>query len=322
MRMLVTGSRGLLGSAVARQVIARGHECIVVQRNSSQIEGATEFLDDLTNPQHPEEWISGVDAVIHLAAKVGIVGSRAEFEAANVNATSELLSLAKSHGVRNFVFASSPSVAHSGTPLVGVGATPAQPQRVRGLYSQTKALAEIDVLAAGDQSFHTTALRPHLVWGPGDTQLIGRIVDRARAGRLFLIGGGEALIDTCYVDNAASAFVLAAERTAEVTGKALMVTNGEPRTVKETLQRICRAAAVPEPTRSVPVRSAMLAGAVIERLWERRDSEPPLTTFLVEQLSTAHWFDISETKDMLDWSPTISLDQGFSHLSSWFAQQP
>lgn len=322
MRMLVTGSRGLLGSAVARQVIARGHECIVVQRNSSQIEGATEFLDDLTNPQHPEEWISGVDAVIHLAAKVGIVGSRAEFEAANVNATSELLSLAKSHGVRNFVFASSPSVAHSGTPLVGVGATPAQPQRVRGFYSQTKALAEIDVLAAGDHSFHTTALRPHLVWGPGDTQLIGRIVDRARAGRLFFIGGGEALIDTCYVDNAASAFVLAAERTAEVRGKALMVTNGEPRTVKETLQRICRAAAVPEPTRSVPVRSAMLAGAVIERLWERRDSEPPLTTFLVEQLSTAHWFDISETKDMLDWSPTVSLDQGFSHLSSWFAQQP
>lgn len=322
MRMLVTGSRGLLGSAVARQVIERGHECRVVQRNSSEIDGATEFLDDLTNPQYAEEWISGVDAVIHLAAKVGIVGSRAEFEAVNVNATRELLSLAKVHGVRNFVFASSPSVAHTGMPLVGVGATPAQPRQVRGFYSQTKALAEIDVLAAGDRHFHTTALRPHLVWGPGDTQLIGRIVDRARAGRLFLIGGGEALIDTCYVDNAASAFVLAAERTAEVTGKALMVTNGEPRTVKETLQRICRAAAVPEPSRSVPVRSAMLAGAVIERLWERRDSEPPLTTFLVEQLSTAHWFDITETKDLLQWSPTVSLDQGFIQLSSWYAQRP
>lgn len=322
MRMLVTGSRGLLGSAVARQVIARGHECVVVQRNPSGIDGATEFLDDLTNPRLSDQWITGVDAVIHLAAKVGIAGSHAEFESANVNATRDLLSLAKSHGIRNFVFASSPSVAHTGKPLVGVGATPAQPLQVRGFYSQTKAIAEIDVLAAGDHGFHTTALRPHLVWGPGDTQLIGRIVDRARAGRLFLIGGGEALIDTCYVDNAATAFVLAAERTAEVAGRALMVTNGEPRTVKETLQRICQAAGVPEPTRSVPIRSAMMAGAVIERLWARRDSEPPLTTFLVEQLSTAHWFDISETKETLEWSPIVSLDEGFTQLANWFAQQP
>ena len=321
MRILVTGARGLLGSAVARQVLARGHECVVVQRHASGVAGATEYLDDLSNPQHSTEWIAGVDAVIHLAAKVGIVGSRSEFELINVDATRNLLSLAKSQGVGRFVFASSPSVAHTGEPLVGVGPTPAQPEQVRGFYSQTKALAEIDVLAAHDIAFHTVALRPHLVWGPGDTQLIGRIVDRARAGRLFLVGSGEALIDTCYVDNAATAFVLAAESTDAATGKALMVTNGEPRTVKETLQRICRAANVKGPTKSVPVGAAAVAGAAIERVWAHRDSEPPLTSFLVEQLSTAHWFDISETKSILGWAPTVSLDEGFIRLSEYFANQ-
>lgn len=321
MKILVTGSRGLLGSAVAQEVIARGHECIVVQRNPSGVRGATEFLDDLANPQHSDRWIDGVDAVIHLAAKVGIVGTRSEFESVNIDATRNLLSLAKSRGVRNFVFASSPSVAHTGKPLVGVGATPAQPDHVRGFYSQTKAVAELEVLAASDAAMNTTALRPHLVWGPGDTQLIGRIVSRAKAGRLFLIGEGEALIDTCYVDNAASAFVLAAEKTEAAVGKALMVTNGEPRTVKETLLRICRAAGVPGPAKSVPVGVAMAAGAVIERLWFFRDTEPPLTTFLVEQLSTAHWFDISETELILGWKPTVSLDEGFVRLGIHFAEQ-
>lgn len=315
MKVLVTGARGLLGSAVAREVLMRGHDCVVVQRNPCGVRGVTEFLDDLCQPQLANQWISGVDCVIHLAAKVSVTGSTKDFQRINVDATANLLDLSRAEGVSRFVFASSPSVAHTGQPLIGVGADPADPQNTHGNYSTTKAIAEQIVLGADGPALSTVALRPHLVWGPGDTQLIGRIVNRARSNRLFLIDGGRALIDTCYVSNAATAFVQAAERTPRAAGKALMVTNGEPRTVKETLQRICRAAGAPLPTRSIPRSVAMLAGSAVERVWGNRESDPPITSFLVDQLSTAHWFDISETKTLLDWEPDISIDEGFQLLS-------
>ena len=314
MKVLITGARGLLGSAVAREVIGRGHACVVVQRNPCGVQGVTEFLDDLTDPQYSRQWIEGVDAVIHLAAKVSVTGTESDFQRINVDATSNLIQIAQAEGVGRFVFASSPSVAHTGSPLIGVGAEPADPQHARGYYSKTKALAEQIVLDANGPTFATVALRPHLVWGPGDTQLIGRIVQRARSNRLFLIDGGNSLIDTCYVSNAASAFVQAVEHAHRASGKVLMVTNGEPRTVKETLQRICLAAGVPLPTRSVPHSVALLAGSVLERVWGNRVSDPPLTSFLVEQLSTAHWFAIAETKELLDWEPTVSIDEGFRLL--------
>jgi nucleoside-diphosphate-sugar epimerase len=317
-KVLVTGGRGLLGSSVVHEVLKAGHECVVVQRNPAGITGAREFLDDLTAPKSTEKCLAGVDAVIHLAAKVGIVGSHQDFIEANVAATQLLLEAAKRHGVTSFIYASSPSVAHTGSALIGAGAGPAEPTRVRGSYSQTKARAELAVLAANTPSFSTLALRPHLVWGPGDTQLIERIVARARAGRLFYIDGGYALIDTTYVSNAAQAFACALTASPEAFGLAHMVTNGEPRTVRETLIRITQAAGVPGPLRSVSFHIAMAAGRAAEFAWRNRTSEPPLTSFLVEQLATAHWFDIEQTKKLLSWSPSISLDEGFTELANWY----
>lgn len=321
MKVLITGGRGLLGSSVVQEILKAGHECVVVQRNPSGIAGAREFLDDLTAPRNLDQWLAGADAVVHLAAKVGIAGSYQEFFDANVQATQMLLEAAKQHGVKRFIYASSPSVAHTGSALIGAGAQPAQPASVRGAYSQTKALAELDVLAANTSSFSTLALRPHLVWGPGDTQLIERIVERARSGRLFYIDGGYALIDTTYVLNAAQAFACSLTAAPEAFGKPHMVTNGEPRTVRETLMRITQAAGVPEPSRSVSFRIAMAAGRAAEFAWRNRTSEPPLTSFLVEQLATAHWFDIEQTKRVLNWSPTVSLDEGFVELKNWYASQ-
>ncbi len=319
MKVLVTGGRGLLGSAVVQEIQKAGHECVVVQRNPSAIPGVHEFLDDLTAPRNREQWLAGVDAVVHLAAKVGIVGSHQEFFEANVRATRMLLEAAKHQGVRRFIYASSPSVAHTGQALIGAGVQKAEPAGVRGAYSQTKAFAELDVLAANSAEFSTLALRPHLVWGPGDTQLIERIVERARSGRLFFIDGGYSLIDTTYVTNAAQAFASALAAAPEVFGRALMVTNGEPRTVRETLGRITAAAGVQAPSRSIPFHIAMAAGHAAEFAWRNLASEPPLTSFLVEQLATAHWFDIEETKKLLNWSPSISLDQGFVELAKWYA---
>ncbi len=198
-------------------------------------------------------------------------------------------------------------------------ADPAEPTAARGHYARTKAAAELLALAADEPGFAVVAVRPHLVWGPGDTQLVGRIVDRARTGRLPLLDSGAALIDTLYVDNAASAMVAALEHAADdaVHGNAYVVTNGEPRPVGELLAGICTASGVPAPRMHVPAALARAAGSVVEAVWRVRPGtdEPPMTRFLAEQLSTAHWFDQRRTRQDLHWAPTVSIDEGLARLA-------
>jgi nucleoside-diphosphate-sugar epimerase len=195
--------------------------------------------------------------------------------------------------------------------------------RARGDYARTKAQAELLALAADTPGFAVIVVRPHLVWGPGDTQLVERIVDRARAGRLPLLGHGAALVDSLYIDNAASAIAAALDNAVARHGRSYVLTNGEPRPVAELMAGMCRAAGVRVPGWRVPASAARLAGSLIERLWSIRpgSDEPPMTRFLAEQLSTAHWFDQRRTRDELDWAPEVTLDEGFARLADWYARR-
>ncbi|UFU13510.1 NAD-dependent epimerase/dehydratase family protein [Curtobacterium sp. C1] len=319
MRVLVTGASGFLGAATATAVRDAGHTVRTLQRRPSGVEGVTDVLGSVTDADTVRAAVADVDAVVHLAAKVSLAGDRADFARVNVTGTQILLDAARASGVQRFVAVSSPSVAHTGSSLAGVGAGPAEPEAARGDYARTKAAAELLALAADGPGFAVVAVRPHLVWGPGDTQLVGRIVERARAGRLPLLDSGAALIDTLYVDNAASAMVAALEHAADpdVHGNAYVVTNGEPRPVGELLAGICTASSVPAPRWHVPAGLARVAGSVVEAVWRVRPGadEPPMTRFLAEQLSTAHWFDQRRTRADLQWAPTVSIDEGLRRLA-------
>ncbi|MBT8212927.1 MAG: NAD-dependent epimerase/dehydratase family protein [Acidimicrobiia bacterium] len=319
MRVLVTGATSLLGRSVAANLLAHGDEVTVLQRSPSGLD-TSEHLGDITDPHAVATATDGADAVIHLAARVSVVGPWEEFARINVEGTKTVLDAARTAGVTRFVQVSSPSVAHSGASLVGSEAESADPVTARGHYARSKAMAEVAALSAADD-LAVVAIRPHLVWGPGDTQLVGRIVERARQGRLAVVGSGMALIDTTYIDNAADAIVAALDKAPDLSGRALVVSNGEPRPVKELFDRILQAAGVPSPRMQVPAMVAKAGGTVAERVWDRtgRTDDPPMTSFLAEQLSTAHWFDQRETRDLLDWAPTVSLEEGFRLLAEWFA---
>ncbi|MDK8172308.1 NAD-dependent epimerase/dehydratase family protein [Curtobacterium citreum] len=319
MRVLVTGASGFLGAATATAVRDAGHTVRTLQRRPSGVEGVTDVLGSVTDADTVRAAVADVDAVVHLAAKVSLAGDPADFARVNVTGTQFLLDAARASGAQRFVAVSSPSVAHTGSSLAGVGAGPAEPEAARGDYARTKAAAELLALAADGPGFAVVAVRPHLVWGPGDTQLVGRIVERARAGRLPLLDSGAALIDTLYVDNAASSMVAALEHAADpdVHGNAYVVTNGEPRPVGELLAGICTASGVPAPRWHVPAGLARVAGSVVEAVWRVRPGadEPPMTRFLAEQLSTAHWFDQRRTRADLQWAPTVSIDEGLRRLA-------
>jgi nucleoside-diphosphate-sugar epimerase len=317
-KVLVTGASGFLGQATAAAVRDAGHEVRTFQRRPSGVPGVQDVAGTMTDDAAIARAVDGVEAVVHLAAKVSLAGDPADFARVNVDGTRSLLRAARAAGVARFVFVSSPSVAHTGSSLVGADAGPAEPSRARGDYARTKAAAELLALDADAPDFAVVAVRPHLVWGPGDTQLVGRIVERARAGRLPLLDSGAALIDTLYVDNAATAMVAALEHATDdgVHGNAYVVTNGEPRPVADLLAGICTASGVRPPQWNVPAAVARIAGSVVEAVWRVRpgEDEPPMTRFLAEQLSTAHWFDQRRTRRDLQWTPSVSIDQGLGRL--------
>ncbi|MDF1596826.1 MAG: NAD-dependent epimerase/dehydratase family protein [Acidimicrobiia bacterium] len=319
MRVLVTGATSLLGRVVVGRLTGRGDDVTVFQRRPADL-GVAEHLGDVADRAAVVAAMAGAEGVIHLAARATVTGSWQQFESTNVIGTRNALDVASAEGVDRFVHVSSPSVAHAGRSLVGEAAGPADPDRARGHYARSKAQAELIAQAANSTSLAVVAIRPHLIWGPGDTQLVERIVSRARGGRLAIVGSGASLIDTTYVDNAADALVAALDRAPELGGRALVVTNGQPRPVRELLNRIVLAAGLEPPRVKVPYRVARTSGLVVERIWERqrREDDPPMTSFLAEQLGTAHWFDQRETRRALSWEPVVSLDEGFRRLNAWY----
>ncbi|MFC9442728.1 MULTISPECIES: NAD(P)-dependent oxidoreductase [Brevibacterium] len=323
MKITVTGASGLLGSSVARALVAAGHAVTTLQRRPSGVEGARDVLGTVTDPNAVAEAVAGADAVIHLAAKVSLTGDPSEFAAVNIGGTRTLISAAQTAGVERFVHISSPSVAHTGESIVGDGAGPASPDHARGEYARTKAAGERLALAADADDFRVLVLRPHLMWGPGDTQLTERVIDRARAGRMPVLGSGAALVDTLFVDNAVEAIVAALAAVDVTHGEALVVTNGQPRPIGELMSRIAIAGGAAEPRLRIPVAPALVAGSLVERVWDLsdHDDEPPLTRFLAEQLSTAHWFDQRRTQEVLGWTPRVSIEEGLDLLAAHCAQR-
>jgi nucleoside-diphosphate-sugar epimerase len=327
-KVLVTGAGSLLLRGTAEAFAARGDDVVCLQRRpltGSLRPGVSEVHGDIRDRDAVLRAAEGCDVIVHGAARVGVVGTWEDFESVNLGGTRQVLDAARAHGIRRVVHVSTPSVAHEGASLVGVGAGTAVTGRKGAFYAETKARAELAALGAGDAALGVVAVRPHLVWGPGDTQLVGRIVERARAGRLALIGTGAALVDTTYVDNAVDALVAAADAVrpgAICAGQAYVIANGEPRTVRELMQRICESAGVPFAPKRVPARVALGVGSLVERVWPRlRDDEPPITRFIAEQLGTAHWFDPRPAAVDLGWTPRTTLDAGFERLRAWFSAE-
>jgi 2-alkyl-3-oxoalkanoate reductase len=330
-KALVTGANGFVGKAIAQQLLARGDEVRSVARSDApelRALGVDTHRGDIAEEAVAQRAVAGgIDVVFHVAAKAGVWGPREEFERSNVLGTERLVRAARDAGIRRFVFTSSPSVVFGGHDLEGVDESVPYPDTYSADYPRTKARAERFVLAQNDDDFATVALRPHLVWGPGDQNLVPRIVSRAWKRKLRKVGSGHALVDSTYIDNAALAHLNAAdslEPGAPHAGRAYFISNGEPVAVGLLIDRIVAAAGAPPTTKSVPLHVARAVGAVSELVYRglRLPGEPLMTRFLAEQLATAHWFDISAAKRDFGYVPTVSIDEGMDKLRDYLRGDP
>ena len=259
--------------------------------------------------------------VFHVAAKPGVWGRYADFYTPNVLGTENVLAACRQNRVPRLIFTSSPSVVFNGADENQINESAPYPTRFLAHYPQTKALAEQLVLAANSPDLATIALRPHLIWGPGDPHLVPRILARARAGRLRLIGNRNNLVDSTYIDNAAHAHLLAAERLAPgsaCAGKAYFISNGEPLAMADLIRKILAAAGLPPVVPTINPHLAYAAGAAMELAYIllRLKCEPLLTRFVARQLSTAHWFDLTAARRDLGYQPLITIDEGMRRLAT------
>jgi 2-alkyl-3-oxoalkanoate reductase len=325
-KALVTGGGGFLGGAIVRLLRNRGDTVRTFSRGTySALDalGVQQFRGDLADPLAVSRAADGCDIVFHVAAKAGVWGPWREYYEANVVGTNNVLAACKSHGIRRLVFTSSPSCTFAGVDQDGVNESEPYPTRFLAHYPHTKALAEQAVLAANGPDLATVALRPHLIWGPGDPHIIPRLIERAQAGKLRRIGMQPKLVDTTYIDNAASAHLLAADRVAvgsQIAGRVYFISQGEPVPLWDFINRVLAVAGSPPVSRSMSPSLAYTLGAVLEcayRLFRIRH-EPTVTRFVARQLSTAHWFDLSAARRDLDYVPHVSTEEGLLRVGeSW-----
>ncbi len=329
MKALVTGGGGFLGGVIVRMLREQEHHVRSFSRgNYTNLVrlGVEQFRGDLADREALLRASEGCNIIFHVAAKAGVWGSYDEFHRANVTGTENVLAACKTQGITKLVFTGSPSVVFDGRDVEGGDESLPYPSSYHAHYPHTKALAEQLVLAANCRDLTTVSLRPHLIWGPGDNHLVPRILARGRAGKLRRIGSRPCLVDTIYVDNAARAHLLAAERLvpgAPPAGKAYFISNGEPVPLWDMINRILATAGIPPVTRSIPPWLAYTAGVLCEQLWGlfHLPDEPPMTRFVARELSTAHWFDISAARRDLGYAPEVSIDEGLVRLRTWLQQQ-
>jgi nucleoside-diphosphate-sugar epimerase len=322
MRALVTGGGGFLGGAIVRLLVQRGEQVRSYSRGDyPELAGlgVDQYRGDLADGESVISAVRGCDTVFHVAAKAGIWGEYADFHRSNVVGTENVIAACIENGVSRLVYTSSPSVVFDGSDVEGGNETLPYPSHYEAFYPQTKAMAERLVLAANSPELATVALRPHLIWGPGDNHLVPRIIAKGKAGRLRRIGNKNCLVDTVYVDNAASAHLNAADRLAPdsvIAGRAFFISNGEPVPLWEMVDRILAAAGLPPVKGNISPKAALALGAVCEKIWKilRLTGEPPMTRFVAREMATAHWFDISAARRDLGYKPEISIDEGLRRL--------
>lgn len=311
-----------MGRYILEQLSKRGHEAVSLSRSAYpelMETGVKTIIADVCDFKALKEKFKGIDAVIHVAAKVGIWGRRSDFYETNVTGTQNVIRACFENGVKRLVYTSSPSVIFDGKDHENIDETYPYPSRYLAFYPETKAIAERAVLSVNGQGILTCALRPHLVWGPRDTNLIPRLIERAENGKLRIVGNGENMIDMVYVENVAQAHVLAMEQLSnggKVSGNAYFISQGKPVNCWQWINGLLEKLGKPQITKQVSYRTAYFAGAMLELIYKvtGKTSEPAMTRFLASQLAKSHYFNISKAKSDFGYEPLIGDEEGINRL--------
>ena len=326
-KVLVTGGGGFLGKAIVRRLVDRGDQVRSLTRNFyPELEkmGVDQIQGDISDPEMVARACDNRTIVYHVAAKPPPWGRYADYHQTNVVGTQNVIDSCLDQNQSNLIFTSTPSVVHNGKDIEGADESMPYPKKFSGHYAKTKAIAEQLVVKAARNKLKTIILRPHKIWGPGDNQILTRLV--ARANKLKQIGHGNNLIDVTYIDDAADAHILAADKLKAhpgLSGNIYFISQGEPVLAWYMVNEFLKAAGCSPVKKSVPFRIAWVTGALLEVIYKvlHLSKEPYITRFLAETVSQTNWFNIDAAKRDLGYAPKISTPEGLRRLREWLPKK-
>jgi len=324
-QVFVSGAGGFLGKALCTWLRSADINVVGFARGDYPeltAMGVTMIKGDLRDQACLFEALSGCDVVFHVASKAGVWGDKQSYFQPNVDGTQHIIDACIAHDITRLIYTSTPSVTFAGKDEDGIDESSPYAATFLNFYGLSKALAEQKVLNSNSASLKTVALRPHLIWGPGDRHLIPRVLERAKAGKLKLVGKTDKLVDTIYIDNAVYAHLLAAielnNSVPKCAGKAYFLSNDEPIFMAQMLNKILACQDLPAVTKRVPASIAYAAGTLLEWVYLalRKQDEPIMTRFVAKQLSTSHYFDISAAKQDFGYRVLVDIEQGMAQLKA------
>lgn len=327
-RALVTGGGGFVGKAVVARLLALGVATTVVGRHRyDEIEqaGGRCVVGDITDAKLMEGATAGVDAVFHVAALAGIWGPWRNYYATNVVGTESIVAGCRKNRVPMLIYTSTPSVVFNREDILGGDERLPYADRYLCHYAKSKAMAEKTVLDADSPDLAVCALRPHLIWGPGDPHLFPRLLLSGRKKKLKRVGDGSNLVDISYIDNVAHAHILAAKNLAgprTAAGKAYFISQGEPVNLWGWINELFAAMDVATIEDSISFHLAYRLGGAMEAMYTvaRVVTEPRMTRFLAEQLAKSHYFSIENARRDLGYEPLVSTAEGLSRTIQWLKE--
>ncbi|HAS8530583.1 TPA: NAD-dependent epimerase/dehydratase family protein [Vibrio vulnificus] len=320
MKIFISGVTGYVGRNLAKHFIGGAHEVIGLARDLTKslfLEelGVKVFHGDL-HSNNLSEGLVGCDVVIHTAADTDHKNISATQYDTNVLGTKQLLSAAKSSGVKRFIHISTDSVLLTGKAICNANEEQSYPQKPVGHYSETKRLAEEVVLNEKSDDFNVIIVRPRFVWGRDDTTAMPQILKAITDKKFAWIDGGEYKTSMTHVGNLCIAIDRAVERG--TSGETYFVSDDDDRSFRDVITALVEAHGLVVPTNSVP-RIVPLTIAKLDNVCRQflpRSIPLPVTMQEFSTSAVEVTIDITKAKKMLGYEPVISFNEGLDEIRS------
>lgn len=313
----ITGISGTLGKRLAEILQQKGMKVIGLVRAESLAKANLDYelvTGSVTDKAAVELLVSKVDVIVHLAAHVGH-GSKTQYHNVNVGGIENICKAIREHKPSCKLINCS-SIASLRIPSLF---TPAA-----SIYARSKAKA--DKVVRRYRSRHKldiSTVYPGLIYGPGDTKFIPKVIEYLDKGHLFYVSGGEKNAPLIYIDDLCKLFYLAIKNPYS-GGKRYIGINDDQRGIHHFLDRVASKAQCKRPTRKFNKSIIMPLAITLEMLYSllRIQKSPPLSRRIVDILSINFPNDIRADNRLLQWEADMPVEDGLDNFFKWWKEQP
>jgi nucleoside-diphosphate-sugar epimerase len=320
-RALVTGATGFTGGHLARALAARGDTVSALVRtpgpavSALAASGIAIAMGDLRDPAALAAATAGVDVVYHIAAMYRQAGLGDDiYRAVNATAVKDIIEAAARGGVRRVVHCSTVGVHGDVEHPPANEDAPLEPGDV---YQATKLEGEHLAREAGARlGIEVTIARPTGIYGPGDRRLLKLFRGVARR-RWVTLGDGEIYYHLTFIDDLVNGFHLCGTHPA-AANRTYILAGGEVTKLNALVALVADVAAVPVPTRHLPVWPFWTAGAVCEAICGPLGIEPPIFRRRVDFFTKSRAFDTTRARAEIGFAPRVGLREGIRRTLDWY----